>query len=342
MKSLLLEEANKFRIVKLPEPEISDDEVLVNIKAAAICGSDVHGYDGSSGRRKPPLILGHEASGMIAKKGAKVIDWNIGDRVTFDSTISCGHCSFCKIGKTNLCSNRILYGVSCDDYKLDGAMREYVSVPSKILYKIPSSVTFEQAAMIEPLSVAFHSVNITNIKLNDIVIVFGVGTIGMMIFKLLKVSNAGKIIVTDMDESKLQLARQAGADYCINATTDIVQKVKELTSGKGVDIAFEAVGIASTVKAAINCVKKGGIITLVGNVTPTIDIPLQSLVNKELSLNGSCASAGEYDRCIDMLANKKISVDDLISKVAPLEEGQLWFDRLHKGEKGLIKVVLKP
>ena len=342
MKALLLTETKKFAFTDVPLPEIGDIDVLINIKAVAICGSDVHGYDGSSGRRRAPLIIGHEASGVIAAVGSCVSGWKIGDRVTFDSTVYCGECYYCKSGQVNLCDNRMVLGVSCADYKRDGAMAEYLAVPARILYAIPEGVSFVDAAMVEPLSIAFHAINRTDIKLNDTAIVFGAGTIGMLIIKLLKESNCGKIIVSDIDETKLEMAKNAGADVCLKADeADVRKEVSVLTGQRGADVAIEAVGVEQTLNTAISCTRKGGIITLVGNVSPKASFPLQDVVVRQISLNGSCASAGEYECCLDMMANGKVNIADVISKVAPLEDGQKWFDRLHSGEKGLMKVVLE-
>ncbi len=164
MKALVLVESNRFSYSEMPLPEVGVEEVLIAVKACGICGSDVHGMDGSSGRRIPPLIMGHEASGIIEKVGAKVTGWEIGDRVTFDSTVYCGECHFCRRGEINLCDDRQVLGVSCEDYRRQGAFAEYVSVPQHILYRLGETISFEQAAMVEPLSVAVHAVERTSIS----------------------------------------------------------------------------------------------------------------------------------------------------------------------------------
>ncbi len=339
MKALLLTEVGKFSYQDVETPEISPDEVLIRVKAASICGSDVHGYDGSSGRRIPPIIIGHEAAGIIEKVGANVKEYVAGDHVTFDSTQYCGECIYCGMGKVNLCTNRKVFGVSCGDYRHEGAMAEFIKVPARILYKIPKDLDFNAAAVIEPLTVALHAINRTDIKLGDNVLVVGAGTIGLMLIKLLSISNASKIIVSDLDEMKLNMAKESGATHCFGV--DLKEKIQEICPG-GVDVVFEAVGITPTVQNSISCVKTGGIVTLVGNVSKTIDFPLQEVVTREINLVSSCASAGEYAKCIELVAENKVDISDIISKVAPLEDGQEWFDRLHSGEKGLIKVVLAP
>lgn len=341
MKALVLEEYNKVVYKDVSLPQIQEDEVLVNVKASSICGSDVHGYDGGSGRRIPPIIMGHEASGVITQVGSRVKRFKVGDRVTFDSTIYCGECDYCVQGRTNLCENRQVLGVSCKEHRREGTFAEYVAVPERVLYSIPDGVSFENAALVEPLSVAFHAVDITNVKLGDTVLVIGAGTIGLLIIKLLRVSNAARIIVSDLDEGKLKIAKEAGADYCFGKGVDLMAEIKKLTE-KGVDVAFEAVGINATVQNAINATRKGGAVTLVGNVSPEVTLPLQIVIARELTLQGSCASAGEYPRCLAMMESGRVNIDDVISKVAPLEEGQLWLDKLHAAEPGLIKVLLTP
>lgn len=342
MNALLLKECSKLEYTQVPVPEIEKDEVLVNIKAVAVCGSDVHGYDGSSGRRRPPLVMGHEASGVITKIGENVKGYAIGDRVTFDSTLYCGECDYCKQGLINLCDNRRILGVSCADYRCEGCMAEYCAVPARVLYRLPDDVPFEKAAMVEPMSIGFHAVNITPIAVGDTALVIGAGTIGQMIIKILKMSGATRIIVSDLDEAKLATAKESGADYCFGKGYNIVDEVKRLTGGKGADVAFEAVGIAPTIKSAIAATRKNGNITLVGNVTPEVPIPLQDVIGRQLTLRGSAASCGEYPRCLDALAIGAANIDNIISAVVPLKDGAEWIERLHNMEPGLMKVVLIP
>ncbi|NLC69503.1 MAG: galactitol-1-phosphate 5-dehydrogenase [Clostridiaceae bacterium] len=343
MKALVLKEYMKLSYEDVPDPEIGDEDVLIQVKACSICGSDVHGMDGSTGRRIPPVIMGHEASGVIEKVGKNVEGFKAGDRVTFDSTIYCGKCNFCKAGKINLCDNRRVLGVSCKDYHRDGAFAEYVSVPYRILYKLPGDVSFERAAMVEPLSIALHAVNRTPVMVGDVAVVVGSGMIGLLVIQVLVSAGCSKVIAVDIDRGKLDMARSFGAFTGLKADeADVEKEVFSLTYGKGADIVFEVAGINSTVNTAINCVKKGGFVTLVGNLSPEVKLPLQNVVTREVSLLGSCASSGEYDRCLNMISTGKVNVDAFISAVAPLSEGAMWFEKLYKSEPGLIKVILKP
>lgn len=342
MKALVLEEYNKlvYKEVEKPTPEAG--EVLVEIKAVGICGSDVHGMDGSTGRRVPPIIMGHEASGVIVETGKEISGWKIGDRVTFDSTIYRLDDWYTRNGHYNLSDNRMVLGVSCSDFKRDGAFAEYVTIPGHILYRIPDNVSFEQAAMVEPVAVALHSINLSGAKINDSAVVFGSGMIGLFIIQLLKQAGC-RVIAVDMLPEKLEMAKQAGADHVLHSASDnVVAEIRNLTNNRGADLAFEAVGISPTIQAAVESLRKGGTLVLVGNLSPVIELPLQKVVTKELAVQGSCAINGEYPAVLDLISSGKVNVNDMMSAVAPLSEGASWFNRLYAKEKGLLKVILKP
>lgn len=343
MKALVLEKYNEFVYADVDTPSIGDSDVLIRVKACGICGSDVHGMDGSTGRRQPPVVMGHEASGVIEKTGAAVTGYKEGDRVTFDSTVYCGTCHFCRRGEINLCDNRRVLGVSCDDYRQNGAFAEYVAVPAHILYPLPEGINFNQAAMVEALSIAFHAVNITPVQLGTTAVVAGAGMIGLLVVQALRAAGCDSIIAVDIDDSKLALAQKLGADEGLRADkVDVAAEVKKLTRGRGADAGFEVVGITPTVVNAIESVKKGGACTLVGNVSPAIELPLQSVVTRQIRLQGSCASSGEYPACLDMIARGAVNVDALISAAAPLADGASWFKRLYDKDPGLMKVILNP
>ncbi len=342
MKALVLEEYNKLVYKEMPDPEIAPDEVLVQVRACGICGSDVHGMDGSSGRRVPPLIMGHEAAGEIIEKGSEVQRWQSGDRVTFDSTIYRLDDWYTRKGLYNLSDNRMVLGVSPGDYCRHGAFAELVAVPQHILYSIPDGVTFTQAAMVEPAAVALHSVELTPVSVNDSAVVVGVGMIGLFIIQILRLAGCGTLVAVDTEQERLDLAVELGADHGILADDSVALRIKELTSGRGADLAFEAVGIEQTVNTAIESVRRGAIVTLVGNLHPQVNMPLQKVVTQQLRLQGSCAIAGEYPAVLDMIERGKLDVDAILSAEAPLAEGAIWFQRLYNKEKGLLKVVLIP
>jgi L-iditol 2-dehydrogenase len=343
MKALVLAEYGRFVLEDRPTPTLQSDEVLVRVRACGICGSDVHGMDGSTGRRIPPIVMGHEAAGEIARLGTAVKTWSIGDRVTFDSTVYCGECWHCRRGEVNLCENRRVLGVSCADYRRDGAFAEFVAVPQRILYRLPDSLSFEQAAMVEAVSVAVHAVKRTSLSPGATVAVVGTGMIGLLVVQVLRAAGCSQIIAIDLDPERLRLAQKLGATTTfLTASEGLAQRIQDLTEDRGVDAAFEVVGITAALKTAIDCVRKGGSVTLVGNLQAKVELPLQLAVTRELRLIGTCASAGEYPECLELIASGKVDVKAFMSATAALEEGPQWFERLHKGEKGLMKVLLKP
>jgi L-iditol 2-dehydrogenase len=343
MKALVLEAYNRLIFKDVPDPEIKADEVLVRIKACGICGSDVHGLDGSTGRRIPPMIMGHEASGVIVKTGADVKVWKPGDRVTFDSTVYHLDDWFTVKGLYNLSDNREVLGVSPGTYLRNGAFAEFISIPQHILYKIPENVSFEQAAMVEAAAVALHSINISGIQPGNSCVVVGTGMIGIFIIKLLKISGASSIIAIDISEKKLQKAENAGSDYTfLSSENKLIDRIRSITGNRGADIAFEAAGMNISVNTAIESVRKGGKVVLVGNITPVVEFPLQKVVTGELKIFGSCAICGEYETVLTYLKMGKLSVDDQISAIAPLSEGASWFEKLYRNEGDLGKVILVP
>jgi L-iditol 2-dehydrogenase len=343
MKSLLLSEYNHLEIVDLPVPALESHEVLVKVEACGICGSDVHGYDGTSGRRIPPIVMGHEAAGTIAALGSEVTGLTEGDRVTFDSTVYCGRCEFCARGEVNLCEHRQVVGVSCGDYRRHGAFAEYVALPQHILYRLPESISFAEAAMLEAVSVALHAVRISPISEAKTALVIGAGMIGLLTMQAAKAAGCGRVLIADVDASRLKLAMEVGADVALHASGDaLIADVLRLTDGRGVDVVFEAVGRNETVQAAIDCARKGGAVTMIGNIAAEVALPLQKVVTRQLRLQGSCASAGEYPEAIALVASGRIQVKPLITAVAALEEGPRWFERLHAREPNLMKVVLTP
>jgi L-iditol 2-dehydrogenase len=343
MKALVLEKPSVLVMKDAEKPAPGPDEVLIRVKACAICGSDVHGLDDSSGRRHPPIVMGHEASGQVEAVGPAVGGFAAGDRVVFNSTLSCGVCHFCVRGLQNMCTSGKVYGVSSDAYRLQGAMAEYIVVPQRILYHLPPTVSYEQAAMVEPLSIALHAVNLVDIRVGDSAVVFGAGTIGIMLIKLLKLSSCSTIIAVDIDESKLELAKASGAAHCFSpAKGDLQQRVLEVTDGLGATHAYEAVGIPATTRMGIDCLRRTGSFVLLGNLTPNIELPVQKVVLKELKLVGSYCFSAEAETSLRLLADGSVKVDDLISAVVPLEKGAEMFKRLKGGEKGLRKVVLVP
>lgn len=340
MKALVMHEYNHLTYEDVPTPHPGKGEVLIRLQACAVCGSDVHGFDGSTGRRRVPIIMGHEASGYIEACGEGVKNYVPGDRVTFDSTVYCGVCDNCRAGKVNLCQDRQVLGVSCKEYNRAGCFAQYVCVPEYILYPLPDNVTYVQAAMVEPLSIAYHAATRTPIGPKDRVLVVGVGTIGLLTLQVVRSFGAKQIIAVDIDETRLALARENGADACINSTADdALAQILALSEG-GVTVAIDATGVEATANLCIDSVALDGRVVLIGNLAPAIRFPLQKVVTRQISLFGSCASAGEYPACLQLIAEGKVDVDSMISRLVPLSEGDLWMQRIYRREANLSKIVL--
>jgi L-iditol 2-dehydrogenase len=242
-----------------------------------------------------------------------------------------------------LSEGREVLGVSPGDYRRHGAFAEYVAVPQHVLYRVPAGVSFEQAAMVEPVAVAAHAVSLTPVAVGDTAVVVGAGMIGLCLVQVLRAAGCARVFAVDVEEEKLALARRLGADAALDPRqADVAEVVARATGGRGADVAMEAVGITATVGAAIAAVRRGATVTLVGNLSPSVELPLQDVVTRQLRLQGSCAIAGEYPAALSMIERGVVNVDAMRSAVAPLSEGAAWFDRLYRKERGLMKVVLKP
>jgi L-iditol 2-dehydrogenase len=343
MRALLLSEYRKLSVVEMPVPEIGADDVLVRVRACGICGSDIHGYDGSTGRRIPPLVMGHEGAGVVERIGPGVHGLAPGDRVSFDSTVSCGACDFCRSGQINLCEHRTVLGVSTGEYRRHGAFAEYVAVPARIVYKLPDTLPFERAALLEAVSVAVHAVSLRVPQAEETAVVIGSGMIGILIVQVLRAKGCRRIVAVDVDPQKLALARRMGATSTVNPHDgDVPSAVREVTGGRGADVSFEVVGHGDTLLNAIRSLRKGATVVLVGNLSPRVELPLQEVVSRQIALLGSCASSGEIPECIDLLARGLVDVAPIISLTAPLDEGPALFERLYGGDPALMKVIIQP
>jgi L-iditol 2-dehydrogenase len=259
-----------------------------------------------------------------------------------DSTVYCGTCANCLHGDINLCDRRQVLGVSCGDYRRAGAFAEFVVVPARIVHPLPDNLPFAEAAMLEAIAVALHAVALAPVAPSSTALVIGAGTIGLLLQQALRIAGCARVFVADVDATRLQLSHALGATGTLSAGAELHPQILELTEGNGVDVAVEAVGKTETVNAAIDSVRKGGSVILVGNISPEVTLPLQKVVTRQIRLQGSCASAGEYPKAIELLSSGAIRVKPLITAIAPLEDGPAWFERLYAHEPNLMKVVLAP
>jgi L-iditol 2-dehydrogenase len=343
LKALLYTKPYTFEYTEVPDPAVTDDDILVRVKACGICGSDVAGHTGKTGRRLPPLIMGHEAAGIVERTGRNTTGFAAGDRICFDSTVYCNQCPACKQGLYNRCVKRQVLGVSVPEFRRHGAFAEFVAVPHWICARLPDCMSFVQASLLEPASIGTHAASRPPITTADTVVIIGAGTIGLFVLQSVKLRGARTALACDVNEFRLELARQVGADACLNpAKVNLRDEILKRTGGRGADVAFEVVGFGETFRQAISLTRMGGCVVAVGNLQKEIEFNLQELVSRELTFTGSYASAGEFRTCIDLIASGKINVGPLVSEVLPLREGPAAFQRLLEGKENLLKIVLEP
>jgi L-iditol 2-dehydrogenase len=347
MKALLLTAPGALSIADVETPQPGPGEVRVRVAACGICGSDVHGFTGSTGRRIPPLVMGHEAAGTVDAVGPGVTDLPPGTRVALDSTVFCGSCGHCRAGRENLCTDRQVLGVSCGPYRRHGCFAEHVVVPRRVAYPIPDSVDFVAAALLEPLTIALHAVHLGQVGPSTrSAVVVGAGPIGLACVASLKAYGVPRIAAIDLEAGRLAQARELGATETFaagdGAGAAAARWGTSTPETDGADVVIEAVGASAPVRTAIEACTRGGTVVLVGNVSPAIELPLQLVVTRQIRLQGSCSSAGSYPEAIRLVAEGKVNLSGFVSRVAPLDEGVEWFRRLHDREPGLVKVVLQP
>jgi len=328
----------KMAMVDRPDRSPGTGEVLVEVRASGICGSDVHGYLGLTGRRQPGMVMGHEASGEIVAVGAEVPDRSVGQRVALRSILGCGRCDLCRRGQSNVCEGRRGLGM-----QFDGAYAERMVVPAALAVPIPDALSYEHAALVEPFAVALHAVAITPLEPTDDVVIVGAGPIGLLTLLAVRRRGARSVAITDRSPHRLAMATSLGADIAIDVrATDPVAAVRSATDGRGADVVFEAVGITATVAQSLAAVRTAGHVTWIGNSAPIVELPMQDMVTRELTLRGSYTFAGEFEEAIDLLATGQVDVAPLIELTASLEDGPDLFRRLGDASLEAVKVVLLP
>jgi L-iditol 2-dehydrogenase len=338
MKALVYEGPWQMPIRDIEPPQAGLGEVVVAVQAVGVCGSDVHGYTGSTGRRIPPMVMGHEFSGTVSAVGEGVTRHKAGDRVVVQPLITCGICENCRAGMPHICINRRGLGMG----NVNGAYAEAVGVPESLLYDLPPEVSFQHGAMVEPLSVAMHAVNLTPITLMDTVVILGAGTIGLLTLLSCRLKGTNKIIVSDLSPHRLEMAARLGADVVVNpARVDLAAIVREHSSPSGAPIVIEAVGITATARQSLELVRPGGHVTWIGNSQPMVEIGMQQVVTRELTVQGAYGFTNEFGRAIEAIRTGRIDVSPLIEGTVPLEEGSQIVDDLAKGKMDAIKIVLK-
>lgn len=338
MKALVYEGPRQMHIHDYPECFPKKGEVKIKIKYCGICGSDLHGYTGASGRKIPPMVMGHEFSGVVTELGEGAKKFKVGDRVSVLPVENCGTCEFCKSGSTNICANRRNLGV----LDVDGAFTEFICQNEKYVYPLSERVSDVEGALLEPLSVAFHAVDCAKPLDGCNVLIAGTGTIGLLILMLVKANNAAKIIVTDLSEERLALARKFGADITVNPLQQDLGKVLEEAGIRdNVHVAIECVGATPTCQQTVDYVKIQGRIVWVGNAAKMIEINMQNIVTRELSIRGTYAFTDkDFSGALQMLEEQRIPAKEIVTRIVKLEDTTDAFEELVKGAGKDIKVLV--
>ncbi|MBS4960895.1 MAG: galactitol-1-phosphate 5-dehydrogenase [Clostridiales bacterium] len=338
MKAVVYEGPEIMTYKDVPDVFPKKNEVKLKVRACGICGSDVHGYLGITGRRIPPLIMGHEFSGEVVELGEGVTDLKVGDRVAAYPLDFCGECEMCKKGDVHLCLNKRAFGV----LTVDGAFADYICVPAKVCFKLKDNVSYTVCSIMEPLAVSYRAVN----HLGDIegksVLVVGAGTIGLLALACVKLKKPAKIYVSDMNEHRLEIAKQLGADVVLNpAKVDVAEYIMKETDGKGIEGVVEAVGVTATTKQSIDVLAFGGAAVWIGISAQHIDVEMQKIVCRELKVQGTFLYGFEEFRTVVGYLNDGIlNIEPIISKEITLEELPAMMETLHKNPGDLIKVTV--
>ena len=340
MKALRYLGPGQMVVQEIANPVPKDKEVLLRVRACGICGSDVHGFLGLTGRRIAPMTMGHEFSAEVVEPGNGVKNFKKGDRVIVQPINFCGECKNCKQGLTNMCLNKKFFGV----LTVDGAMAEYAAVPEKLLYKLPEGCSYEVGALAEPYAVAYGSVKKAGSLDGKNVLIIGAGTIGMSILQIVKLQKAKKVIVCDLSDNRLERAEQFGADAVINPKSeDFMAAVSKLTNGEMIDVSIEAVGVEATANQAIKCLTIGAKSVWVGMSQKEMEINMQDIVCSARQVIGSFNyTHKEFGEVVELIGSGKMACEKLISGVVSLENSPQAFVDLHDKPDELLKIIINP
>ncbi len=340
MRVLVYQGPKSMSIEEWEVPRPKAGEVRVKSHMVGICGSDVHGYLGITGRRIAPMVMGHELSGEVTAIGEGVSGIHVGERVTVQPILNCGHCNYCKEGYINICPNREFLGVM----QCNGALAEEFCVPAKNICKLPDSISFEIGALIEPFAVGYRAVQHAMPVKGKTAMICGSGTIGLMVLKVLIMLGIGRVIMVDLANSRLELAKRHGANLTINPAEEAMDKVFESPDLKNqVDITFEVVGVTPTVQQTVDYVRNRGQIVWVGNSAPMVTLNMQKIVTCELNIQGTYVyTQKDFEDCIAILATKPVDFSGIVSRIVGLEEAISMFELLSHGAgaNDLIKVLV--
>ncbi len=340
MKALVYKGPKQLEIEQRPVPAPKEGELLLKVKACGICGSDVHGYLGLTGRRIAPMVMGHEFSAEVVGLGTGLkLGFTEGDRVAVQPCVSCGECEYCLSGSNNLCESRKFMGAM--DY--DGAFTEYLCVPEHLAFRLPDELSYSTGALIEAFAVSYAGVK----KLGDIsgknIVIIGGGTIGLLALVAAKAQNPAKVLVSDLSPLRLEAAKKLGADVALDPKgKDFEAEVRAAFGGNLADFSVEAVGITPTVTQAISALKPGGTCVWIGNSAKTVEINMQSVVTRALNVKGTYIySHSEFGEAIEFIREHKPDFSALISSEVSLDEAPEMFRELAEHTEKYLKCVVK-
>jgi threonine dehydrogenase-like Zn-dependent dehydrogenase len=346
MRAAVIRKYGTIKLEEVVQPELQDNYVLIKVRFASICGSDQHIFKGEfHPRTQLPLIPGHEFAGIIEKVGKEVKNLSPGDKVTVDPILWCGKCAACQVGHYPACVALKLIGID-----LDGGFAEYVSVPSHTVFKVPNHIADELAALVEILSIGFHASSRAGLKENDDVLIMGAGKVGQAILHAASTITKGRIILADILDDRLSIASTAFPYLkTINVThTDPIAYIKELTNGRGVDVAFEAVGHdvkvegrMNPVRTCVNAIKGGGTVCVLGLGDHPAEILMKELIWKEAKIVSSRVSHGEFSKAIEALDKKTIHPENMITGILDIGSAQKAFELLEAEPGKHLKILLK-
>lgn len=340
MKALRYLGPKMMVVQQQPRPEAREGEVLLKVRACGICGSDVHGSLGLTGRRIAPMTMGHEFSAEVVELGKNVNTVKVGESVIVQPINFCGECINCKQGLTNMCLNKKFFGV----LTVDGAMAEYVAVPEKLLYKLPKEISYAVGALTEPYAVAYGSVKKAGELENKNVFIVGAGTIGLCILQLVKLHHPKQIIVCDLSDARLKTAKEFGADQTINPKNeDYMESISKYTDGFMIDTSFEAVGVEPTANQSVKALKIGGTAVWVGMSQKEMQINMQDIVCSARRVIGSFNyTHEEFGEVVELIGSGKMESEKLITEVVSLEQAPEAITALHEKPDEYIKVIIDP
>lgn len=337
MKAVRLTGTEQVELIEQPVPEPEPDEVVIAVEQRGICGSDIHAYHGRHPFVHPPVVLGHEFAGRIARVGSDVKGFSEGERVTVEPSLVCGECYNCRIGRYNICDN--LQVIGC---QTDGGFADYAAVPAAKTIPIPDNMTMAQGAMVEPLAVAYHALRVAGFESGMRVVVLGAGTIGLCTLLALRERGAACIVVTDVLGQKLERASNLGADLVLRGDAeDAVEKTRSFL-GRRADVVFDCVTNKTSIAQAIALAEKGGQVIVEGVPGGEVPVPLHLVQDREIELKGTLMYLREdYEAAIDAISGGRADVDALITDRFPLDRVADAFERIDAAPAEVVKVQIE-